>query len=124
MAETRHREELGDPLERTDDDRFDVCQPSHARHRVSSVTPHIVVGPAVLREQLVSPHLSVSSTIASSVARQNQRGGQRDRNPRTGVLAAIDKLMVLQDGRLEHFGPRDEVIRRLNGPALRQTAAA
>lgn len=36
---------------------------------------------------------------------------------RTGVLAAIDKLMVLRDGRVELFGARDEVIARLNSAA-------
>lgn len=35
---------------------------------------------------------------------------------RTGVLAAIDKLMVLKDGRVELYGPRDEVVARISGP--------
>jgi PrtD family type I secretion system ABC transporter len=36
---------------------------------------------------------------------------------RTGVLAAVDRLMMLRDGRIEMFGPRDEVISRLSaGP--------
>jgi ATP-binding cassette subfamily C protein len=35
---------------------------------------------------------------------------------RTGVLAAIDRLMLLREGRLELFGPRDEVLERLNAP--------
>ena len=34
---------------------------------------------------------------------------------RTGVLAAVDKLIVLHEGRLELFGDRDEVIRRISG---------
>jgi ATP-binding cassette subfamily C protein len=42
---------------------------------------------------------------------------------RTGVLAAVDKLMVLRDGRLELYGPRDEVVARLNAPARHVTAA-
>jgi ATP-binding cassette subfamily C protein len=32
---------------------------------------------------------------------------------RTGILAGIDKLMILRDGRIEMFGPRDEVTQRL-----------
>ena len=34
---------------------------------------------------------------------------------RMGVLAAVDKIMVLRDGRLEAFGSRDEIISRLGG---------
>ena len=34
---------------------------------------------------------------------------------RTGVLAAVDRLMVMRDGRIELFGPRDEVLARLSG---------
>jgi ATP-binding cassette subfamily C protein len=36
---------------------------------------------------------------------------------RTGVLAAVDRLMVMRDGRIELFGPRDEVLARLAAPA-------
>jgi len=36
---------------------------------------------------------------------------------RMGVLAAVDKIMVLRDGRLEAFGSRDEIIARLSGGA-------
>jgi ATP-binding cassette subfamily C protein len=36
---------------------------------------------------------------------------------RMGVLAAVDKIMVLRDGRIEAFGARDEVLARLGGPA-------
>lgn len=32
---------------------------------------------------------------------------------RTGVLAALDKLMVLREGRLELYGPRDAVLQRM-----------
>jgi ATP-binding cassette subfamily C exporter for protease/lipase len=35
---------------------------------------------------------------------------------RTGVLAALDKLVVLRDGRLELFGPRDAVLQRMRAP--------
>jgi PrtD family type I secretion system ABC transporter len=38
---------------------------------------------------------------------------------RTGVLSAIDKLMVLRDGRIDLYGQRDEVLQRLNAPHLR-----
>ena len=38
---------------------------------------------------------------------------------RTGVLGAIDKLMVLREGRVDLYGPRDEVLQRLNAPHLR-----
>jgi ABC-type protease/lipase transport system fused ATPase/permease subunit len=48
---------------------------------------------------------------------------------RAGVLAIADKLLVLRDGRLEAFGPRDEITQRLNAPPrsiepLRQQSAA
>ena len=36
---------------------------------------------------------------------------------RMGVLAAVDKIMVLRDGRIEAFGTRDEILARLSGPA-------
>lgn len=35
---------------------------------------------------------------------------------RTGVLGAVDKLMMLRDGRIELYGPRDEVVAHINGP--------
>lgn len=36
---------------------------------------------------------------------------------RMGVLAAVDKILVLREGRLEAFGSRDEIIARLSGGA-------
>lgn len=36
---------------------------------------------------------------------------------RMGVLAAVDKILVLRDGRIEAFGTRDEIVARLGGPA-------
>jgi ATP-binding cassette, subfamily C, type I secretion system permease/ATPase len=36
---------------------------------------------------------------------------------RMGVLAAVDKILVLRDGRIEAFGTRDEIIARLSGAA-------
>jgi len=32
---------------------------------------------------------------------------------RTGILGAVDKLIILRDGRLERFGPRDDVVKQL-----------
>ena len=48
---------------------------------------------------------------------------------RPGVLAAADKIMLLRNGRLDMFGPRDEVLKRLTAPSpssadLREQAAA
>jgi ATP-binding cassette subfamily C protein len=34
---------------------------------------------------------------------------------RMGVLAAVDKILVLRDGKMEAFGTRDEIIARLSG---------
>lgn len=36
---------------------------------------------------------------------------------RMGILAAVDKILVLRDGRIEAYGARDEIISRLGGPA-------
>lgn len=36
---------------------------------------------------------------------------------RMGVLAAVDKILVLRDGRIEAFGERDEIMARLSGAA-------
>jgi len=36
---------------------------------------------------------------------------------RTGVLATVDRLMVMRAGRIELFGPRDEVIARMSQPS-------
>ncbi|HMI41508.1 MAG TPA: type I secretion system permease/ATPase [Sphingomicrobium sp.] len=36
---------------------------------------------------------------------------------RMGVLAAVDKILVLRDGRIEAFGTRDEIVARLSGAA-------
>lgn len=33
---------------------------------------------------------------------------------RTGILAAVDRLMVMREGRVELYGPRDEVLARLS----------
>jgi PrtD family type I secretion system ABC transporter len=38
---------------------------------------------------------------------------------RTGVLAAVDRVMVLRDGRIEMFGPRDEILARLSSPQVK-----
>jgi len=43
---------------------------------------------------------------------------------RTSVLPAIDKMLVLRDGQVAGFGPRDEVLAALQGrPAVPQAAA-
>lgn len=42
---------------------------------------------------------------------------------RTGVLAAVDRLLVLIEGRLDLIGPRDEVIKRIGGQNRSITAA-
>ncbi len=36
---------------------------------------------------------------------------------RQSVLAAVDKLLVLRDGMIEHFGPREDVIADISGQA-------
>ena len=43
---------------------------------------------------------------------------------RTGVLGAVDKLMVMRDGRIEVFGPRDEVLARLARSQVKAHPAA
>lgn len=39
---------------------------------------------------------------------------------RMGILAAVDKIMVMRDGRIEAFGERDEIAARLRGPTGNQ----
>ena len=36
---------------------------------------------------------------------------------RTGLLQAVDRIIVMRDGRIEFDGPRDEVLKRLQGAA-------
>ncbi len=45
---------------------------------------------------------------------------------RTSVLAAIDKMLILRDGQVQAFGPRDEVLAALQGrqPAVPQKPGA
>ncbi len=43
---------------------------------------------------------------------------------RTGVLAAADRVMVLRDGRIELYGPREEVLSRLASTQVRTHPAA
>ncbi len=43
---------------------------------------------------------------------------------RTSVLAVVDKLMVMRDGRIEMFGPRDEILARLASPQIKTHPSA
>jgi PrtD family type I secretion system ABC transporter len=43
---------------------------------------------------------------------------------RPSVLRHVDKILVLRDGTVQTFGPRDEVIPRVTGPGARQRIAA
>jgi ABC-type protease/lipase transport system fused ATPase/permease subunit len=43
---------------------------------------------------------------------------------RPNTLGAVDKLLLLRDGVVEMFGPRDEIIGRLTRPAPVQTVTA
>ena len=36
---------------------------------------------------------------------------------RPSALVAVDKILVLNEGHVQFFGPRDEVLSRLNAPA-------
>lgn len=42
---------------------------------------------------------------------------------RPSALSAVDLLLVMNEGRQQYFGPRDEVLARLNGPAAPVVAA-
>lgn len=35
---------------------------------------------------------------------------------RPGLLALVDRLIVIEDGKIAADGPRDEILRALNGP--------
>jgi ATP-binding cassette subfamily C protein len=39
-----------------------------------------------------------------------------------GILPVIDKMLVLRDGRVELYGPRDEVLPKIAPPNLRRVA--
>ena len=43
---------------------------------------------------------------------------------RPNTLGAVDKLLLLRDGAVEMFGPRDEIIGRLSRPAAGQSVTA
>jgi ATP-binding cassette subfamily C protein/ATP-binding cassette subfamily C protein EexD len=43
---------------------------------------------------------------------------------RPNTLGAVDKLLLLREGVVEMFGPRDEIIGRLTRPSPVQTVAA
>ena len=42
---------------------------------------------------------------------------------RRGVLSAVDRLLVLEDGRPKLLGPANEVVARLAGPQKSENAA-
>jgi ABC-type protease/lipase transport system fused ATPase/permease subunit len=42
---------------------------------------------------------------------------------RRGVLAAVDRLLVLEDGKPRMIGPAAEVVARLTGPKAAENAA-
>jgi PrtD family type I secretion system ABC transporter len=55
------------------------------------------------------------STLATAILDAKQRGCTTVVIAhRTGVLATVDRLMVMRNGRIELFGPRDEVIARMS----------
>ena len=39
-----------------------------------------------------------------------------------GILPVVDKILVLRDGRVELYGPRDEVLPKIVPPNLRRVA--
>lgn len=41
---------------------------------------------------------------------------------RMGIVKAVDRILVLKDGKVEMLGPRDEVLKRLMGPVQRPVA--
>ncbi|MBB4099238.1 type I secretion system permease/ATPase [Sphingomonas kyeonggiensis] len=41
-----------------------------------------------------------------------------------GILPVVDRILVLREGRVEMFGPRDEVLPKITPPALRVARAA
>ena len=43
---------------------------------------------------------------------------------RTSVLAAVDRLLVMRDGTVQVYGPRDEVLAALQRAAQQAQAAA
>jgi ABC-type protease/lipase transport system fused ATPase/permease subunit len=36
---------------------------------------------------------------------------------KVNILAAVDKLLVMADGKVQLYGPRDAILQRLNAPA-------
>lgn len=43
---------------------------------------------------------------------------------RPSVVRNVDKLLVLREGTIEHFGPSEEVLRAMGGPQIRMVRAA
>jgi PrtD family type I secretion system ABC transporter len=68
--------------------------------------------PAVLVLDEPNAHLDAEGEIALVVAH------------RTGFMSIADKLLVLRDGRVEAFGPRDQIIAKMNTAAKRPLTIA
>jgi ABC-type protease/lipase transport system fused ATPase/permease subunit len=67
-----------------------------------------------------------SALLAALLALKARRATVVVISHRTGVLPAIDKLLVLKDGQVAAFGPRDEVRKRMQAapqPAALQAAS-
>jgi ABC-type protease/lipase transport system fused ATPase/permease subunit len=43
---------------------------------------------------------------------------------RPSVVRNVNKLLVLREGTIEHFGPSEEVLRAMGGPQIRMVRAA
>src|SRR5204863_2727695 len=67
-----------------------------------------------------------SALLAALLALKSRRATVVVISHRTGVLPAIDKLLVLKDGQMAAFGPRDEVRKKMQStplPALQSASA-
>lgn len=64
-------------------------------------------------------------TLLETLAEVKRRGGTvLIVAHRTGILQALDKLMVMRDGRIELYGPRDAVLQRMGAPQSQTKARA
>jgi ATP-binding cassette subfamily C protein len=53
--------------------------------------------------------------IETLVALRARKAGVMIVAHRMGVLSAVDKILILRDGQIEAFGPRDEIVAKLSG---------